>query len=150
LLDRSRARADGGALHADHPVLRRACDGARRAVRASSLLRTHDLRSMYYEPRTQKSGLPHNPFTACCVPRPIGWISTVSTDGVPNIAPCAQFQNVTSEPPTVLSSGCGWPAKDTLKNALEPGEFVWNMATYDLRQAVAGTAVTYPPGVNEF
>jgi flavin reductase (DIM6/NTAB) family NADH-FMN oxidoreductase RutF len=84
------------------------------------------------------------------VPRPIGWISTVSKDGQHNIAPYAQFQNVTFEPPTVLFSACGWPAKDTLRNALETGEFVWNMATYDLRHAVAGTAVTYPTGVNEF
>ena len=105
---------------------------------------------MFYEPATQTSGLPHNPFTACCVPRPIGWISTVSTDGVHNLAPFAQFQNVTFEPPTVLFSHCGWPRKDTLVNALETGEFVWNMATYDLREKVAGSAATFPPDVDEF
>ncbi len=105
---------------------------------------------MFYEPATQTSGLPHNPFTACCVPRPIGWISTVSTAGVHNLAPFAQFQNVTFEPPTVLFSHCGWPRKDTLVNALETGEFVWNMATYDLREKVAGSAATFPPDVDEF
>ena len=105
---------------------------------------------MYYEPAHQTSGLPHNPFTACCVPRPIGWLSTVSVGGVHNLAPFAQFQNVTFDPPTVLFSVCGWPAKDTLTNALETGEFVWNMATYDLRDQVALSAMTFPPDVDEF
>lgn len=105
---------------------------------------------MFYEPAHQTSGLPHNPFTACCVPRPIGWLSTVSRDGVHNLAPFAQFQNVTFEPPTVLFSACGWPPKDTLTNALETGEFVWNLATYDLREKVAGSAATFPPEVDEF
>jgi len=105
---------------------------------------------MFYEPAHQTSGLPHNPFTACCVPRPIGWLSTVSVDGVHNLAPFAQFQNVTFEPPTVLFSACGWPPKDTLTNALATGEFVWNMATYDLREQVAGSAMTFPPEVDEF
>lgn len=105
---------------------------------------------MFYEPAKQKSGLPHNPFTACVTPRPIGWISTVSKDGVHNLAPFAQFQNVTFEPPTVLFVAVGLPAKDTLNNARDTGEFVWNMATYDLRDKVVGSAVTFPPEVNEF
>lgn len=105
---------------------------------------------MFYVPERETSGLPHNPFHACCVPRPIGWISTVSTAGVDNLAPFAQFQNVTFEPPTVLFTVCGSPPKDTLVNALETGEFVWNMATYALREQVAASAVTYPPDVDEF
>lgn len=105
---------------------------------------------MYYEPATQTSGLPHSPFTACCVPRPIGWLSTVSPDGVNNLAPFSQFQNVTFDPPTVLFSACGTPEKDTLVNAERTGEFVWNMATYDLREQVARSAHEYPPDVDEF
>ena len=105
---------------------------------------------MYYNTQTQTSGLPHNPFTACVVPRPIGWISTVSTEGVHNLAPFAQFQNVTFEPPTVLFSAVGLPAKDTLNNVRATGEFVWNLATYDLREKVAGSATTFPPEVDEF
>lgn len=104
---------------------------------------------MYYEPQTETSGLPHSPWTAFCTPRPIGWISTVSAAGVHNIAPFANFQNVTFDPPTVLFAVCGNP-KDTLTNALETGEFVWNMATYDLRSQVARSAVPYPPEVDEF
>lgn len=104
---------------------------------------------MYYDTETQSSGLPHSPFTACCVPRPIGWISTVSRSGVHNLAPFANFQNITFDPPMVMFSACGTP-KDTLVNALETGEFVWNMATYDLRSAVARSAVRYPPDIDEF
>lgn len=105
---------------------------------------------MYYEPATEVSGLPHSPWTAFCVPRPIGWISTVSRDGIHNLAPFANFQNVTFDPPMVLFCLNGSPDKDTLVNARETGEFVWNMATYDLRSAVAKSAVRYPPEVDEF
>jgi flavin reductase (DIM6/NTAB) family NADH-FMN oxidoreductase RutF len=105
---------------------------------------------MFYEPSKQKSGLPHNPFTACVVPRPIGWISTLSKSGIHNLAPFAQFQNVTFEPPTVLVSIVGLPAKDTLVNMRDTGEFVWNMPTYALRDKVVGSAITFPPEVNEF
>ncbi|HUC24203.1 MAG TPA: flavin reductase family protein [Streptosporangiaceae bacterium] len=105
---------------------------------------------MFYEPAVQTSGLPHSPFTACCVPRPLGWISTVSIAGVHNLAPFANFQNVTFDPPTVLFSVCGSPDKDTLVNAVETGEFVWNMATYAQRGHVARSAVRYPPDVDEF
>lgn len=105
---------------------------------------------MYYDPARQTSGLPHSPFNACCVPRPIGWISTTSRAGVHNLAPFSQFQNVTFDPPTVLFSACGTPAKDTLANAEETGEFVWNLATYDQRDQVARSAMPFPPEVDEF
>lgn len=105
---------------------------------------------MFYEPRTETSGLPHSPVNSCCVPRPIGWISTLSKDGVNNLAPFSQFQNVTFDPPTVLFSSCGSPNTDTARNAEETGEFVWNMATYDLREAVNKSAEEVPPEVDEF
>lgn len=105
---------------------------------------------MFYEPRTETSGLPHSPVNSCCVPRPIGWISTVGSDGVHNLAPFSQFQNVTFDPPTVLFSSCGAPNTDTARNAEATGEFVWNMATYELRHLVAKSAFEYPPEVDEF
>ncbi|MFN8224790.1 MAG: flavin reductase family protein [Gaiellales bacterium] len=104
---------------------------------------------MHYIPAEERSGLPHSPFTSCCVPRPIGWISTVSASGVRNLAPFSQFQNVTWDPPTVLFCSCGTPQTDTYNNAVETGEFVWNMATYELREIVARTATPYPPEVDE-
>jgi flavin reductase (DIM6/NTAB) family NADH-FMN oxidoreductase RutF len=105
---------------------------------------------MYYDPEVATSGLPHSPFAACCVPRPIGWMSTVSKDGVHNLAPFSQFQNVTFDPPTVLFAVAGIPMKDTARNVLDTGEWVWNMATYDQRNEVARSALVYPPDVDEF
>jgi flavin reductase (DIM6/NTAB) family NADH-FMN oxidoreductase RutF len=105
---------------------------------------------MHYDPRSEVSGLPHSPFTSCAVPRPIGWISTIGEDGVGNLAPFSQFQNVTWDPPTVLFSSNGDPQTDTYRNAAATGEFVWNMATYAQRDVVARSGGAYPPGVDEF
>lgn len=108
---------------------------------------------MYYEPGVTSHGLPYDPFKSCVVPRPIGWISTTSADGVDNLAPYSQFQNVTFDPPTVLFIGnqrsTGGP-KDSVRNAEDTGEFVWNMATWDLREAVNLTSEEYGPEVDEF
>jgi flavin reductase (DIM6/NTAB) family NADH-FMN oxidoreductase RutF len=87
------------------------------------------------------------------VPRPIGWLSTVSPAGVANLAPYSQWQNLTFDPPMVmfaanqLSDG---RRKDTVVNAEQTGWFVWNMATYDLREAVNITAMELPSDEDEF
>jgi flavin reductase (DIM6/NTAB) family NADH-FMN oxidoreductase RutF len=57
---------------------------------------------MFYEPGKTSHNLPHDPFKSCVVPRPIGWISTLSATGVPNLAPYSQFQNLTFDPPATL------------------------------------------------
>ena len=94
---------------------------------------------MEYSPQLEKCPLPYSPFKACTVPRPIGWLSTISSAGVANLAPFSQWQNLTFDPPMVmfaanqLSDG---RRKDTVINAEQTGWFVWNMATYDLRDAV--------------
>jgi flavin reductase (DIM6/NTAB) family NADH-FMN oxidoreductase RutF len=108
---------------------------------------------MYYEPGVTPHGLPHDPFKSCVIPRPIGWISTVDSDGRHNLAPYSQFQNVTFNPPIVMFSAnqdTGGNRKDSVRNAEQTGEFVWNMATYDLREAVNASAEELPPGVDEF
>jgi flavin reductase (DIM6/NTAB) family NADH-FMN oxidoreductase RutF len=108
---------------------------------------------MHYDPDLENHGLPHSPFKSCCVPRPIGWISTVSVDGIANLAPFSQFQNVTYDPPIVLISANQRTIgrrKDTVVNIEATGEFVWNMATYDLREAVNRTSQEFPPEVDEF
>lgn len=87
---------------------------------------------MFYTPGVETSGLPFNPFKACCVPRPIGWISTVDQHQHPNIAPYSQFQNVTWNPPTIsiaINNRRDGSMKDTAANILETGEFGWSMAT---------------------
>ena len=108
---------------------------------------------MYYEPGVTDHGLPHDPFKSCVIPRPIGWISTVDRQGRHNLAPYSQFQNVTFNPPIVMFSAnqtTQGARKDSVRNAEETGEFVWNMATYDLREAVNKTAEELPHGVDEF
>lgn len=108
---------------------------------------------MYYEPGLTPHGLPHDPFKSCVVPRPIGWISTVDSQGRHNLAPYSQFQNVTFNPPIVMFSAnqnTSGQRKDSVRNAEETGEFVWNMATYALREAVNKSAEELPHGVDEF
>ena len=108
---------------------------------------------MYYDPDRNDHGLPHDPFKSCVVPRPIGWISTISPEGVHNLAPYSQFQNLTYDPPYVMfaaNQNTRGRRKDTVVNVEQTGEFVYNMATYDLREAVNRSAAEVPPEVDEF
>ncbi len=108
---------------------------------------------MHYAPGREKCPLPFSPFKSCTVPRPIGWLSTISTDGIDNLAPYSQWQNLTFDPPMVmfaanqLSDG---RRKDTVVNAEKTGWFVWNMATYALKDAVNISAMELPSGEDEF
>jgi len=110
---------------------------------------------MFYEPGRTAHNLPHDPFKACVVPRPIGWISTISaTDpSIHNLAPYSQFNNLTFDPPYVMFSANQTPGlerKDTVRNAETTGKFCWNLATWDLRQAVNISVEQVPYGVDEF
>jgi flavin reductase (DIM6/NTAB) family NADH-FMN oxidoreductase RutF len=108
---------------------------------------------MYYEPGRTPHGLKYDPFKSCVVPRPIGWISTVDREGNHNLAPYSQFQNVTFDPPIVMfaaNQDSKGVRKDSVRNAEDTGEFVWNMATWDLREAVNISAQELPHDVDEF
>lgn len=108
---------------------------------------------MFYETAKNDHGLARPPFKACVVPRAIGWLSTISSDGIPNLAPYSQFTNLTFDPPYVLVSvnqGSDSQRKDTTVNIEETGEFVYNMVTYSLREAMNITAAGFPPEVDEF
>ena len=98
-------------------------------------------------------GLPHDPFKSCVIPRPIGWISTISIDGIVNLAPYSYFNAIASEPPMVMFSSNGkhpLGPKDSLANAEATGEFVCSMATWDLRNSMNITSTPEPPEVDEF
>ncbi len=101
----------------------------------------------FYEPRLGH-GLPHDPFNAIVAPRPIGWISTRSAAGALNLAPYSFFNAFNYTPPLVGFSSIGY--KDTVRNAVETGEFVWNLTTGDLAEAMNRTSANVPPEVNEF
>lgn len=102
---------------------------------------------MFYEPRKKNHGLPHDPYTAIVGPRPIGWITSMSLKGEINLAPYSFFNSVSSAPPMVMFASDG--RKDTIDFVEETGEFVCNLAVWDLRQQVKETSWTFPRGVNE-
>ena len=108
---------------------------------------------MFYEPDNDDHGLPYNPFKSTVIPRPIGWITTLDRDGRVNLAPFSQFNNIGYDPPYVMFSGGGdnrgHGRKDSTVNAMEAGQFVCNMATWDLRHEVNRTAEAVEPGVDE-
>jgi flavin reductase (DIM6/NTAB) family NADH-FMN oxidoreductase RutF len=102
---------------------------------------------MFYEPKKKDHGLPHDPFTAIVGPRPIGWITSMSLKGEVNLAPYSFFNSVSSDPPVVMFASDG--RKDTLTYVEETGEFICNLATWELREAVKETSWKFPRGLNE-
>lgn len=92
--------------------------------------------------------MPHSPWTAIVVPRPIGWISTLAADGTPNLAPYSFFNAVSGLPPFVMFSSAS--RKDSQANAETTGEFVVNIATWELREAMNETSPGYGTDVDEF
>jgi flavin reductase (DIM6/NTAB) family NADH-FMN oxidoreductase RutF len=107
---------------------------------------------MFYRP-ADGHPLPRNPFKACVVPRPIGWISTLSPAGVPNLAPYSFFNAVADTPPVVMFASNGHQPhgpKDSADNAVATGAFVANLATWDLKEAMNATSADAAPDVDEF
>lgn len=104
---------------------------------------------MFYEPHARdRMLLPHDPFKALIVPRPIGWVTTMSCAGTVNLAPYSFFNALSSKPPIVAFSSEG--VKDSVTFARETGEFVWNLATYPLRDSMNATSAPLERGVSEF
>lgn len=100
-----------------------------------------------YQPR-QGHGLPHDPFNAIVGPRPIGWISTRSASGVNNLAPYSFFNAFNYVPPLIGFASIGH--KDTLRNIEETGEFVWNLTSRALAEAMNQSCAAVGPEVSEF
>jgi flavin reductase (DIM6/NTAB) family NADH-FMN oxidoreductase RutF len=101
----------------------------------------------YYEP-ADGHGLKHDPFNAIVGPRPIGWISTCGKDGSLNLAPYSFFNGFSYTPPIVGFSST--TMKDSARNAIETGEFVWNIATNDLAEAMNLSCAPLAYGESEF
>jgi flavin reductase (DIM6/NTAB) family NADH-FMN oxidoreductase RutF len=97
-------------------------------------------------------------------PRPIAWVSSMSAAGEPNLAPFSFFNVVSANPPMLgFSPGRRTPKhavsenespaveqKDTLRNVRETQEFVVNIVTFKLAEAMNLTSGEYDPAVNEF
>ncbi len=90
--------------------------------------------------------------TGAVIPRPIGWISSVSPEGIPNLAPFSYFNIVGDDPPHVMFSTVRThgASKDTLNNVMATGEFVVNLVTMDIVEAMNTTAQMVEPQVSEF
>ncbi len=91
--------------------------------------------------------------TSTIVPRPIAWISTVSKDGVFNVAPFSYFAGVSSSPPLLMVSVGSKETgekKDTWKNIEETGEFVVNIVTKQLLEKMNITSVAFDEDIDEF
>ena len=86
------------------------------------------------------------------VPRPIGWIGSVSASGMRNLAPFSFFNAVAASPPTVLFSTirASGARKDTLTNVEETGVFTVNVVTEETVEAMNLTSGSYDPSVDEF
>jgi flavin reductase (DIM6/NTAB) family NADH-FMN oxidoreductase RutF len=102
----------------------------------------------------------YNIMLSSVAPRPIAWVSTLSAAGQPNLAPFSFFIAISSKPP-LLAFAPGLrirkdgeaprgETKDTLRNVRETGEFVVNVVTYDLAEAMNLTSGEYDATVNEF
>jgi flavin reductase (DIM6/NTAB) family NADH-FMN oxidoreductase RutF len=107
---------------------------------------------MFVDPRTA-TNLNRAIFNAIVAPRPIGWISTQSANGLVNLAPFSHF-NIVSTAPAVILFSCNTRGdqteKDTLANVRSTQEFVFNLATFDLREAVNVTSTPAASDIDEF
>ncbi len=100
-----------------------------------------------YEP-SKGHGLPHDPFNAIVGPRPIGWISSQDANGKLNLAPYSFFNAFNYVPPII--GFCSVGRKDSLNNIEQTGEFVWNLATRSLAEAMNQSCAPVAPDVSEF
>lgn len=112
---------------------------------------------MFFDPREVGMKPPpfrHTVYNALVVPRPIGWISTLSEDGVVNLAPFSFFNAVSPDPPCVMFCPNSFKRgtneqKDSLTNVEATGEFVFNLCTHAHREQMIITAKHSPASVDE-
>jgi flavin reductase (DIM6/NTAB) family NADH-FMN oxidoreductase RutF len=103
---------------------------------------------MHYDAIENKHGLKHDPFKAIVNPRPIGWITTVSDDGICNLAPYSFFNAVADRPHYVMFSSTN--VKDSLRNIQQNGEFTCSLSTWDTRFEMNVSSAAVPTGVDEY
>jgi flavin reductase (DIM6/NTAB) family NADH-FMN oxidoreductase RutF len=109
---------------------------------------------MFYRPK-DGHGLPHDPYKAIIAPRPIGWISSVDTQGRANLAPYSFFNGCGDHPALVMFAQSGRKdrdslLKDSIANIRATGEFAHSVVSTDLTQAMNASTGSYPAGVDEF
>jgi flavin reductase (DIM6/NTAB) family NADH-FMN oxidoreductase RutF len=107
---------------------------------------------MQFDPQEIDQKAIYKLLTGAVIPRPIGWISSISEDGIPNLAPFSFFNAVGEDPPHVMFSTVRTnnTNKDTLNNVLATGEFVVNMATEYNVEKMNATSQIVAPEIDEF
>ncbi len=103
---------------------------------------------MFYGTEENDHGHENDPFKALVAPRPIGWISSMSSNGVVNLAPYSFFNAMSDNPHYVVFGSAG--RKDSITNIVDTGEFVCNMATWELREKMNQSSAPVASGVDEF
>ena len=103
---------------------------------------------MFFDPNGKAEGLSHNPMKALVAPRPIGWISSVSPTGTANLAPYSFFNLIADRPFMMMFATSGH--KDSVFNVVATGEFVWNLVSHDLLEAMNRSAANVDANVDEF
>ncbi|MEP9348784.1 flavin reductase family protein [Xanthobacter sp. KR7-225] len=103
---------------------------------------------MFYEPAKNDHGLPHSPLKAIVAPRPIGWISSLSREGVANLAPYSFFNMIADDPALVMFSSTS--RKHSVANIEATGEFVCSLAVAGLIDEVNVSSAAVPHDVSEF
>ena len=93
---------------------------------------------------------PYKLATGLVVPRPIGWIGTISSSGTPNLAPYSFFNCVSGAPPMFVFSPGRGARRDTLANVRDIGEFTINIVTAEVVEAMNATAASFDADVDEF
>jgi len=106
-------------------------------------------------PESMEARAPYSLLTSIAAPRPIAWVSTISADGIPNIAPFSFYNAVAGFPPTIMFSvsyreRTKPKEKDTLRNVRDVGEFVSHVVDEAMIGAMIKTSADYPYGVSEF
>ena len=103
---------------------------------------------MHYDSIENKHGFKHDPFKALVAPRPIGWISTISSDGTLNLAPYSFFNAVAARPNYVMFTSV--ERKDSLRNIEDNGEFTCSLSTWDTRDGMNMSSAPVDYLANEF
>ena len=103
---------------------------------------------MHYDAIENNHGLAHDPFKALIAPRPIGWIGSISKDGIYNLAPYSFFNAISDRPHYVMFSSKN--IKDSVRNVQETGEFTCSMSTWDTRDGMNISSAPVPREMDEF
>ena len=108
---------------------------------------------MFYDTEKQDHGMPVDPCKSLVAPRPIGWITTVDAEGRVNLAPYSFYNGVSDSPHMVMFAAGGSygtsPAKHSLLNVQATGEFVVNVVSEELKEAMNATAAMVDIGIDE-